>query len=113
MRSGIGAVWINNSALHNHAWVFDVSAFTMISTENPVYISGVWGPCYSTMVLGMWLSEGSQSVAGAAIEQSTTFRSVFGKAEAQAQTLNVLLPAYLADLALSKITDLFRAIELV
>lgn len=84
----------------------------MTSTENPVYILGVWGPCYSAMVPGMWLSEGGQSVAGAAIDQLATFHPAAGEAKEQTQVLNAPLPIYLADLALAKITDPSRAIEL-
>lgn len=109
---GIGTAGIDNGALHNLAWVFGTSACTMTSTENPVYIPGVWGPYYSAMVPGMWLSEGGQSVAGAAIDQLATFHPAAGEAKEQAQALNVPLPVYLADLALAKITDPSRAIEL-
>ncbi len=109
---GIGTAGVDNGALHNLAWVFGTSACTMTSTEKPVYIPGVWGPYYSAMVPGMWLSEGGQSAAGAAIDQLVAFHPAAAGASVQARALNVPLPVYLADLALAKLTDPSRAIEL-
>lgn len=109
---GIGTAGVDNGAVHNLAWVFGTSACTMTSTENPVYIPGVWGPYYSAMVPGMWLSEGGQSAAGAAIDQLVAFHPASAEASVQAQALNVPLPVYLADLALAKFTDPSKAIEL-
>ncbi|MRT14258.1 ribulokinase [Enterobacteriaceae bacterium RIT711] len=109
---GIGTAGVDKGALHNLAWVFGTSACTMTSTQDPVYIPGVWGPYYSAMVPGMWLSEGGQSAAGAAIDQLVTFHPAAVEAKKQAQALDVPLPVYLADLALAKITDPSRAIEL-
>ncbi len=109
---GIGTAGVDNGALHNLAWVFGTSACTMTSTEKPVYIPGVWGPYYSAMVPGMWLSEGGQSAAGAAIDQLASFHPAAHEAKEQAQALNIPLPVYLADLALAKITDPSHAIEL-
>lgn len=109
---GIGTAGVDKGARHNLAWVFGTSACTMTSTQDPVYIPGVWGPYYSAMVPGMWLSEGGQSAAGAAIDQLVTFHPAAIEAKKQAQALDVPLPVYLADLALAKITDPSRAIEL-
>lgn len=109
---GIGTAGVDKGALHNLAWVFGTSACTMTSTQDPIYIPGVWGPYYSAMVPGMWLSEGGQSAAGAAIDQLVTFHPAAAEAKKQAQALDVPLPVYLADLALAKITDPSRAIEM-
>lgn len=109
---GIGTAGVDKGAKHNLAWVFGTSACTMTSTENPVYIPGVWGPYYSAMVPGMWLSEGGQSAAGAAIDQLTAFHPAAAEAKKQAQALDVPLPVYLADLALAKLTEPSRTIEL-
>lgn len=51
------------------AYVFGTSACTMASTREPVFVPGVWGPYHSAMVPGLWLNEGGQSAAGAAIDQ--------------------------------------------
>lgn len=65
---GIGTVGIENSPTTHMAYVFGTSSCTMTSTVDPVFVPGVWGPYYSAMVPGMWLNEGGQSVAGAAID---------------------------------------------
>jgi D-ribulokinase len=49
------------------AYVFGTSACTMTTSGDPQKVPGVWGPYYSAMVPGMWLSEGGQSAAGEAI----------------------------------------------
>ena len=49
------------------AYVFGTSACTMATSAEAHKVPGVWGPYYSAMVPGMWLSEGGQSAAGEAI----------------------------------------------
>ena len=49
------------------AYVFGTSACTMASSSEPHKVPGVWGPYYSAMIPGLWLSEGGQSAAGEAI----------------------------------------------
>ncbi|GAB1440856.1 hypothetical protein MASR2M36_36410 [Providencia sp.] len=66
---GIGTVGVNGDATTNMAYVFGTSSCTMTTTKEPVFIPGVWGPYFSAMVPGMWLNEGGQSAAGAAIDQ--------------------------------------------
>lgn len=60
----------------------------------------------------MWLSEGGQSAAGAAIDRLVAFHPAAADAGIKAQALNVPLPVYLADLALAKLTDPSSAIEM-
>ncbi len=43
------------------------SCHMAVSTE-PRFIPGVWGPYYSAMLPGMWLTEGGQSATGALID---------------------------------------------
>ncbi|TWT05795.1 FGGY-family carbohydrate kinase [Reyranella sp. CPCC 100927] len=61
-RGGVGTL------LSRMAYVFGTSACTMASTTEPAFVPGVWGPYYDSMVPGLWLSEGGQSAAGAAID---------------------------------------------
>jgi FGGY-family pentulose kinase len=39
-----------------------------MAVSNEVFVEGVWGPFYSAMVPGMWLSEGGQSAVGKLID---------------------------------------------
>ena len=40
----------------------------MIVSQKPVFVPGVWGPYYSAMIPGMWLTEGGQSSTGSLID---------------------------------------------
>jgi D-ribulokinase len=50
------------------AYIMGTSACIMATTAEPCFVPGVWGPYYSGMVPGLWLNEGGQSAAGAAID---------------------------------------------
>src|ERR1700704_6542516 len=50
------------------AYIMGTSACVMAATTAPCFVPGVWGPYYSGMVPGLWLNEGGQSAAGAAID---------------------------------------------
>lgn len=65
---GIGTAGVDGEPATHMAYVFGTSSCTMTSTAAPVFVPGVWGPYYSAMVPGMWLNEGGQSAAGAAID---------------------------------------------
>ena len=68
---GVGTVGARGAAgtvLTRMAYVFGTSACTMSTTTQPSFVPGVWGPYFSAMVPGLWLNEGGQSAAGAAIE---------------------------------------------
>lgn len=62
---GIGTVGHDPEA--SMAYVFGTSACTMATSAKAHKVPGIWGPYYSAMVPGMWLSEGGQSAAGEAI----------------------------------------------
>ena len=32
--------------------------------EKPIFVPGIWGPMWSTIIPGMWSTEGGQSAAG-------------------------------------------------
>ncbi len=50
------------------AYIFGTSACSMATTPGPAFVPGVWGPYFSAMIPGLWLNEGGQSAAGAAID---------------------------------------------
>jgi ribulose kinase len=81
---GIGTVGVLNGAVNNMAYVFGTSSCTMTTTQEAVFVPGVWGPYYSAMVPGFWLSEGGQSAAGAAIDQLLSFHPAAAEAKALA-----------------------------
>jgi ribulose kinase len=81
---GIGTVGVLNGAVSNMAYVFGTSSCTMTTTPDAVFVPGVWGPYYSAMVPGLWLSEGGQSAAGAAIDQLLSFHPAAAQARAGA-----------------------------
>lgn len=95
---GIGSVGAKGGggAEANLAYVFGTSSCTMTSTKEPAFVPGVWGPYYSAMVPGLWLNEGGQSAAGAAIDHLLEFHPHAGEAHAGAARDGLSLPAWLA-----------------
>lgn len=93
---GIGTVGAEGRPESTMAYVFGTSSCTMTSTAEPVFVPGVWGPYFSAMVPGMWLNEGGQSAAGAAIEQLLSFHPASAEASGLAQQAGLSLPAFLA-----------------
>lgn len=108
---GIGTVGVDGPPESSLGYVFGTSSCTMTSTSDPVFVPGVWGPYYSAMVPGMWLNEGGQSAAGAAIEQLLSFHPAAREAQEQAKSRGVSLPVLLAELAAEK-TVLSEAVTL-
>lgn len=50
------------------AYIFGTSACSMASTRQATPVAGVWGPYFNAMLPGLWLNEGGQSAAGAALD---------------------------------------------
>ena len=96
---GIGTVGCDGAPEATLGYVFGTSSCTMTSTADPVFVPGVWGPYYSAMLPGMWLNEGGQSAAGAAIDQLLAFHPAAPEASALADAAGLPLPVYLAQLA--------------
>jgi D-ribulokinase len=98
---GIGSVGAHGGggAEANLAYVFGTSSCTMTSTKDPVFVPGVWGPYYSAMVPGLWLNEGGQSAAGAAIDHLLEFHPHASEAHAEAARDEQSLPVWLAQRA--------------
>ena len=96
---GIGSVGAKGGggAEANLAYVFGTSSCTMTTTKDPVFVPGVWGPYYSAMVPGLWLNEGGQSAAGAAIDHLLEFHPHASEAHAEAARDEKSLPAWLAE----------------
>lgn len=81
----IGATGPHEGATARMAYVFGTSACTMSSSADKAFVPGVWGPYYSAMVPGLWLSEGGQSAAGHAIAQLVKFHPAYPAARLAAK----------------------------
>ncbi|WP_421363745.1 FGGY-family carbohydrate kinase [Agrobacterium rosae] len=99
---GIGTAGVDGSPESNLAYVFGTSSCTMTSTTEPVFVPGVWGPYFSAMVPGMWLNEGGQSAAGAAIDRLLSFHPATAEAQVKASSQGVPLPVLIADEAVAR-----------
>ncbi len=77
------------------AYIMGTSACIMATTTEPRFVQGVWGPYYSGMVPGLWLNEGGQSAAGAAIDHLLKSHPAHGEALAAARAAGVELPDFL------------------
>lgn len=77
------------------AYVFGTSACSMATTAEPAFVPGVWGPYFSAMVPGLWLNEGGQSAAGAAIDHLATLHPLASEAAARAADEGLSLTAWL------------------
>lgn len=66
---GIGLDADGSPAMEDRlALIGGTSSCHMAVSAEPHYIDGVWGPYYSAMVPGLWLTEGGQSATGALID---------------------------------------------
>lgn len=110
---GIGTVGAGGDAESCLAYVFGTSSCTMTSTREPVFVPGVWGPYFSAMVPNMWLNEGGQSAAGAAIDQLLAMHPAAAEARRGAEDTGQSLPSMLAGLAARKAPTLSQAAELL
>ncbi|GLS88079.1 D-ribulokinase [Cypionkella aquatica] len=110
---GIGTVGaMGDDATQNMAYVFGTSSCTMTTTAQPQFVPGVWGPYFSAMLPNMWLNEGGQSAAGAAIDHLLKLHPAHHEAKAAADAAGLPLPVWLANLAADKSPDVSDAIDL-
>jgi len=109
---GVGTVAAGGDATACLGYVFGTSSCTMTTTREPAFVPGVWGPYYSAMVPGMWLNEGGQSAAGAAIDQLVQLHPATAEAVALAQAAGKSLPQWLADRALELAGSASAAVRL-
>lgn len=70
------------------ALIGGTSSCHMAVSREPRFIPGVWGPYYSAMVPGMWLTEGGQSATGALIDHVIQEHARGAELEAQAAAGN-------------------------
>ena len=97
----IGSISKNGSPENRMAYVFGTSACTMSSSSEPIFVPGVWGPYYSAMVPGLWLTEGGQSAAGSAITQLLAYHPSSASASLLATAASQSLPDWLVSQAIA------------
>jgi D-ribulokinase len=108
---GIGTVGVEGDPATHMAYVFGTSSCTMTSTAEPVFVPGVWGPYFSAMVPGMWLNEGGQSAAGAAIDYLTECHPAAGEAQKLARDGGIPVSALLTGRLTQKADTLSEVIH--
>ena len=111
---GIGTVGADPDAgpEQTMAYVFGTSACTMASSTKPHKVPGIWGPYYSAMVPGLWLSEGGQSAAGEAIAHLIRTHPAREAAEALASGAGLSLQDYLSGEVVRRAPDISDAVPL-
>ena len=109
---GLATVGATGDPVASLGYVFGTSSCTMTTTRQPVFVPGVWGPYFSAMVPDAWLNEGGQSVAGAAVERLLEMHPAAVQAQRDAQATGQALPAWLAQQATSRSTDLSQSVHL-
>ena len=66
------------------ALILGTSACCMAVSDRPRFIDGVWGPYFSALTPGQWLTEGGQSAFGAAIDRLMRRHPAFSDAAQRA-----------------------------
>jgi D-ribulokinase len=89
------------------AYIFGTSACSMASSETCIFVDGVWGPYYSAMIPGLWLNEGGQSAAGAAIDHLVQMHPASGEATKLAATAGLSLVVWIEQ----QVTAKYKYIE--
>ncbi|CAF97610.1 unnamed protein product [Tetraodon nigroviridis] len=67
------------------AVICGTSTCHMAISEQPLFVPGVWGPCLSAMVPGMWLNEGGQSATGRLIDHMVQSHPAYAQLQEQAR----------------------------
>lgn len=80
-----GESFDERSCLNRLALIGGTSSCHMAVSAKARYVAGVWGPYYSAMIPGYWLTEGGQSATGALIDQCVMSRAVGVRLAAEAK----------------------------
>jgi FGGY-family pentulose kinase len=70
------------------ALIGGTSSCHMAVSRKPLFIRGIWGPYYSAMLPGLWLTEGGQSATGALIDHIIDSHSASGRLRDEAARSN-------------------------
>lgn len=102
---GVSAPQYDPDPTRRLAYIFGTSACSMASTRDATPVPGVWGPYFDAMLPGLWLNEGGQSAAGAALDHLVHLHcdSAMIAVEARAQGRSLI--AHVADHAAQMVAD--------
>ncbi|MRG57592.1 ribulokinase [Phyllobacterium sp. SYP-B3895] len=64
----LGTLGVSAARGASLALIGGTSSCHIVTSEEPIFVGGVWGPYYSVLLPGVWASEGGQSAAGALID---------------------------------------------
>ena len=99
------------------AYIFGTSACSMVSTRSAVPVPGVWGPYFEAMLPDLWLNEGGQSAAGAALDHLAHLHrdapTLAREAEAQGRSLIEFVADHAARLATNPSETIRAAAEVI
>jgi D-ribulokinase len=99
------------------AYIFGTSACSMVSTWSAVPVPGVWGPYFGAMLPDLWLNEGGQSAAGAALDHLVHLHrdapTLAREAEAQGRSLIEFVADHAVRLATNPSDTIRAAAELI
>lgn len=96
----VGGRRVTSAALQKRlALIGGTSSCHMAVSQKPRFVPGVWGPYFSAMVPGFWLTEGGQSAVGALIDHIIFSHPAMAEFDKQAQKEGVSVFAKLNDLA--------------
>jgi FGGY-family pentulose kinase len=91
---------------HRLALIGGTSSCHMAVSARPRFIDGIWGPYFSAMIPGLWLTEGGQSATGALIDHVIFSHAAAAPLQAEAKkagrTIYELLNTRLDSLAQAK-----------
>jgi len=77
------------------ALIGGTSSCHMAVSRRPRFIPGIWGPYYSAMIPGMWLTEGGQSATGSLVDFIIRDNSKYNEIKKKAQADKVSVYQYL------------------
>lgn len=103
----LGAGGVNERELCARlALIGGTSSCHMAVSKNPRFIPGIWGPYWSAMIPGLWLTEGGQSATGALVDHIIDIHpatpALRRRASREGKTIYQLLNHQLEELAKSQ-----------
>ncbi len=85
------------------AYILGTSACVLATTAEPCFVPGVWGPYASAIMKNLWLNEGGQSAAGAAIDTLVRSHPHHAQASAEAKEAGMELLPWLEQRILARV----------